>query len=247
MQKIRLRSRIEAAKELKTKKSGQSIRKKEQHPNEDNKKKLIIFDFDGVIIDSLPAIFQIYDLICEKLSIEKSDDIKNGDFYEVDYKETLAKLGVIDEESIKIAETLYRDNIPVLRKLAQPFPEIKKIFKKLEINHKIAIVSNNNKPEIETRLKEIGILDTVNMILDFSFHKVKPDPGQIIHCMEELGVMPHETVFVGDMEGDMDAAKRANVRKIIGVTYGYHSKHKMSKADVLVDKPSDLLSAIEAS
>lgn len=40
----------------------------------------------------------------------------------------------------------------------------------------------------------------------------KPRPGMIIHLMQELGYRPKDTIFVGDMESDQQAANNAGVK-----------------------------------
>ncbi len=39
----------------------------------------------------------------------------------------------------------------------------------------------------------------------------KPNPGMLLQAMEDAGVEPEETIFVGDMETDMQAAENAGV------------------------------------
>ena len=66
-----------------------------------------------------------------------------------------------------------------------------------------------------------------------------------ITCMKRLNSLPEETVYIGDMDGDMMAGRRAGV-KVIGVTWGWHKKEKLEqhKPDLIVESPQELLEAI---
>lgn len=70
----------------------------------------------------------------------------------------------------------------------------------------------------------------------------KPDPTGLLLTMEELGVTPERTVYVGDSKGDMVVAHAAGTYAL-GVTWGYQSKEELQagKADRIIDAPADLL------
>lgn len=46
----------------------------------------------------------------------------------------------------------------------------------------------------------------------------KPHPAPALHALRALGVPPYEAAFVGDTEADMNCARDAGMRYIIGVT-----------------------------
>ena len=70
----------------------------------------------------------------------------------------------------------------------------------------------------------------------------KPDPTGLLLTMEELGVTPEHTVYVGDSKGDMVVAHAAGTYAL-GVSWGYQSKEELQagKADRIIDVPADLL------
>ena len=69
----------------------------------------------------------------------------------------------------------------------------------------------------------------------------KPHPQMLIEIMEELGVGPSETVMVGDTEYDLQMAKNAGVGAI-GVSYGVHERERLLQFQPLVciDNVQDL-------
>lgn len=210
-----------------------------------NNTKAVIFDFDGVLVDSLPLVFRVYEIICKELGVEFTDDIYKRDFFETDYKLTLAKLGVVDDEGIRKAEDIFVNFMTKNRKEIKLIPGITPLLNNLMKNYKLGLVSNNRKEIIDETLRELDLEKFFDAVIGHELGTLKPDPGQILHCLKQLEIKPEEAVYIGDMEGDIEAAKRANVRKAVGVTYGYHSKHKLSKADIMVNQPKDIAKAVK--
>ncbi|MDX1698138.1 MAG: HAD-IA family hydrolase [Thiohalobacterales bacterium] len=69
----------------------------------------------------------------------------------------------------------------------------------------------------------------------------KPHPRMLLEVMEELAVVPEETVMVGDTEYDMEMATNAGAGKI-AVRSGVHSETRLNRHDPLVclDAVADL-------
>jgi phosphoglycolate phosphatase len=72
---------------------------------------------------------------------------------------------------------------------------------------------------------------------------LKPDPTALIMTMEELGVSPDETMYIGDTGVDVATGKRAGVYKTVGVSWGYRPVAELVEygADVIIDHPGDIL------
>jgi phosphoglycolate phosphatase len=69
----------------------------------------------------------------------------------------------------------------------------------------------------------------------------KPHPQMLLEIMDELGMAPEETVMIGDTEYDLQMAKNAGV-KAIGVSYGVHERERLLRHQPLicVDSIQDL-------
>ena len=60
--------------------------------------KAVIFDFDGVIIDSLPRAFEVWEFAFKKF---KKKDVKlDRDFFEVNYRDLAKKINILIEAGI---------------------------------------------------------------------------------------------------------------------------------------------------
>lgn len=76
--------------------------------------------------------------------------------------------------------------------------------------------------------------------------KIKPDPEPLIHACKKMGVLPKNTVYIGDSHTDILAAKAAGM-KSIAVTYGYHppeTHFEKWEADFIAHKPEDIIQIV---
>ncbi|MFD2738061.1 HAD-IA family hydrolase [Sulfitobacter aestuarii] len=76
------------------------------------------------------------------------------------------------------------------------------------------------------------------------FHPSKPHPSMILEAMRETGVAPEHTLMLGDTSYDMEMAAAAGVRGV-GVSWGYHPKEQLCRADHLIDDFASLSGLIE--
>ena len=74
---------------------------------------------------------------------------------------------------------------------------------------------------------------------------LKPAPDCLLYAMEQLGVAPEHTWFVGDSVPDVQTARAAGV-KCAAVTWGFQDRDRLvaENPTLLVDTPAELLKAI---
>ncbi|SRR6266702_79519 len=97
-------------------------------------------------------------------------------------------------------------------------------------------------------LQEVGLFDYFGSIVDCTRYKAhKPDPEGLLLCMQELGVVPDETIYVGDGVGDITAGLAAGAHKTVGIAHGFTSPEKLAAAgaDAVVANLFELLQYIE--
>ncbi|MBN2421806.1 HAD family hydrolase [Candidatus Woesearchaeota archaeon] len=210
------------------------------------KTRLVIFDCDGVIIDSFGVIADIYDELTKKHNIKKPEGKEfYRDFFELDWRKTLRKLNINTEEGMARAVGIFEDLVKKNYHKFRPFKGIDKVLGKLHEKYRLAIVSNNQKQNFIPKLKEYSLHDYFDLILGIDDGEFKPSPDLLLKCMDKLDCLPGETVFVGDMEGDIQAGKAAKVKKVIAVTYGFHTISRLKKADILVNTPEEIIEAVK--
>ena len=74
----------------------------------------------------------------------------------------------------------------------------------------------------------------------------KPDPAHVRIVLEKMGVMPEETVYLGDSGVDMQTAVNAGALPV-GVLWGFREKDELLEngAQILLSKPSELLVKVD--
>lgn len=208
--------------------------------------KLVMFDWDGTIVDGLSLNYKIYREITKRLGKKTPEspralaNMTNGKWEELYYN-----LGIRSEEEIRKATEIYTELFGKLKNEFRLFPGIIKVLSSLkERGVKIAVISNCGKPLLMMLLEKFGLLGYFDLVISHEdTERTKPEPDQIHFCLEKLEVKPEEAIFVGDMINDIKAGKNAHLRKVIAVTYGWHTREQLEKAkpDAILDKPDEIL------
>jgi phosphoglycolate phosphatase len=200
--------------------------------------KLFLFDFDGVLVDSLSLYEKSVNLCLEKIGqrpIETREEFL--DLFEDNFFSAVTKRGVNVGEfmaaSKAVTPTLDYD-------VARPFSELIPVLAELKKRHALAIISSNSSFAIRLMLGKYGFSPYFDDILaaDFAFSKIE----KIRHAMDRYGTSGNHCLYVCDTAGDVREAREAGV-KTVAVTWGWHPRSRLEKAlpDVIVDDPKKLL------
>ncbi len=177
----------------------------------------VLFDMDGTLIDSYPAITasvnqvrSLYGL--PPLSVaEVNRQLGRG----ADY--LLEKTVGRGDPSANAAA--YQQHHPtVLREGTQLLPGAKEtLFALKQRGLKLGICSN--KPVAFTRelIVYLGVADALNVVLgpeDVRHHK--PAPDMLLTAMSRLGVGPNQVLYVGDMTIDIQTARACRSPRLNG-------------------------------
>lgn len=203
--------------------------------------KLIIFDLDGTLLNTLPTIafFGNKALAAYRLPPIDTERYKaligNGRDLLIhrmlaetdnDSSELYQKVGAAYDEAYE-SDGMY---------LTEPYDGINELLTELK-NKGIRLAILSNKPDnvvepiAETVFK--GIFDEVwGKRADYP---VKPSPDAAFEICKRVGVKPCETVFVGDTSVDIETGKNAGFTTI-GVEWGFRSRAELENAgaDIIV-------------
>ena len=200
--------------------------------------KLFLFDFDGVLVDSL----DVYEKTVNDCLKKINRPLKRGreeilELFEDNFYESLKKKGVNLDVFMKAAEDILAQ---IDYSKMKPFTAMLPVLDKLKKNHTLIVISSNDKPTIQEALRLYEFNGIFQDILgsDFMFSKKE----KILHAVKKYQIMLNDTYYIGDTTGDIKEGKQAGI-KTVGVTWGWHSKEKMAaaKPDYLFDNPQELL------
>ncbi|MBI5390202.1 HAD-IA family hydrolase [Candidatus Woesearchaeota archaeon] len=202
--------------------------------------KAIIFDYDGVIVDSLPTVIELYKCIGKDLGIPEFTQIQNGDFFEGPWELHFKRLSKDTSENLMRAREIYFSELKKRQHEVTVFAGIPELLNQLSKRYKLAIITNSSAAFVKEHLRVLHLDHYFHSIIGHECGFKKPDERMVKHCLEHLGTKPEETIFIGDMDTDIEAALNANLRRSIGVTYGWHSKHRLRHADHLMETVEEL-------
>ncbi len=200
--------------------------------------KLLLFDFDGVLVDSIDVYEKTVTDCLKKIGQpltrgrEEFLELFEGNFYE-----SLKQKGVnMDKFTAASVDILSKVNYTDMK----PFDAIRPVLRELAKNHPLIIISSNDSPTIKEALRLYHFNGIFDDILGSDFMLSKKD--KMLHVIRKYNVTLQDIYYIGDTTGDIKEGKQAGVQTV-GVTWGWHSKELMttSQPDYLFDKPEDLL------
>jgi len=171
-------------------------------------KKLILFDLDGVLLNSKRNMELSWGAVCERhdVNVEFEDY-----FFNIGrpFKDILDILNInADQADI---EKTFNDVSTQLIDQIELYEGVESVLGQLANNNiKIGIVTSKNTIKTQKILDLHGfafdIVQTPNDAL-----KGKPAPDHILNAMSELNMNASDTLYIGDMDVDYEAARRAHV------------------------------------
>lgn len=205
--------------------------------------KLIMFDYDGVLIDSLAVTSRIYKDISDAFRLGFPEDLEfYKDLFELDWRETMKKVNIGQEHWTR-TEAIYVEGLKKHKGVVKPYEGIPAVLAALAKKHALAVVTNNLRAEVDYTLGRYDLQKYFQASFTSEDGELKPSPDMIHKCLARFNVQPEEAAFIGDMDGDIASARAANIGKVIAVSYGYHATHRLQDADMILDRPEEILNA----
>lgn len=206
--------------------------------------KAVIFDMDGVLIDSEPLHFEVDKMVLRKLNIDESESYLERF---VGYTNPAMWKIIKTEYSIEktIDELIELQMTTKLKYLEESdykaIEGIKELLKEIRRNKiPIGIASSSPRVFIEAVIKKIGISEYFdNWISGEEVEKSKPEPDVFLKVAELLAVNPHDCIVIEDSKSGTIAAKKAGM-KCIGYKNINSGNQDLSVADIIIENMSSL-------
>jgi len=199
---------------------------------------LFLFDFDGVLVNSLDLYADAVTRILERIGMpilkSKEDylDLFDGNFYE-----SMAARGVdLAAYNEAVKEILPRIDYDAMK----PYDGLIPVLAAMGKDHLLAVVSSNGYRTIRTMLDRFGFAPYFREILGADFRISKKE--KIAYALEKYGIPGERAFYIGDTAGDILEARAAGISSV-AVTWGWHSRERLAAArpDFLIDRPEELL------
>jgi pyrophosphatase PpaX len=202
----------------------------------------IIFDIDGVLIDSNKIIIEAYRKTSKKLGLRIPSDSEIIGVLGKPLKEIVTILWPNFNKELLIKEyrKLFLDKNLFILPVDGAVGAVEKL-KKSDL--KLGLLSGKIKFFIEKHLREAGFdLNLFDIVLPYEATKNhKPHPEPLLFACKKLNVKPREVLYIGDSQLDYECAKNAKVH-YVGVLTGCLSEEELREMGVenIIPSVSDL-------
>jgi len=201
------------------------------------KKEIILFDFDGVIVDTFEMSYQIAKKMMPQI-YRTHDDYRasfEGNIYE--------QVKGLTDDFNKHHDHWFERYSPKL--IVQPLiTGMKKVLVELSKKYILIIISSSITSPIKEYCKKHDVYDLFDEIFGADVHLSKVDKINMV--FKKYDAKAKDCVFITDTLGDMKEAAKSGV-KAIAVTWGFHDlvRLKKGKPETIVKKPNLLVKEID--
>lgn len=197
-------------------------------------KKFVLFDFDGVIVDSFHICVGLIRRLNPDVSEEFYRSLFHGNVY--DAMNNHKQLRWLPDEVYYAEYT---------KELLQqtPVEGMKELVQTLAKNYILAIISSSPTVPIQDYLGVHGIIDYFSDILGADVEQSKRKKIEMI--LKKYSAMPKNCIFITDTLGDLLEAKEADVAAL-AVTWGFHEVEVLKKGSpfAVVKAPAEILERV---
>lgn len=211
-------------------------------------RKAFLFDFDGVITDSEPYVFEVLKQM-----------IKDNFGIELPYSDINMTIGCSDRKVAEYIATEYHIDysVELSEKLKKnypdyyfeyedikPFPYLRELLFILKARgRKVAIVSSTDRAHLEAALSRMGLSVFIDTIISGSdVQNKKPSPEPYLKGLEALSVDKQDAVVIEDSPTGIQSAVNAGI-DCIGFE-GSEVKQDTEKASIIIASYKEMIEAI---
>ena len=210
--------------------------------------KLLIFDLDGTLVDTLPSIHHAMQLamghygVREPTPEETAAALGSGArqllarLIPEEYANNEDKLDEILDYYSKMYDSTYLEADHCYDGMKESVVELKKR------GYTIAVLSNKVDHCVVNMVNQLFEKGIVSLARGQTELPTKPDPTVPLMMARELGFDSAEIAFIGDSDVDVQTAKNAGMMSV-ACSWGYRPRDILKKLspDVIIDKPTELL------
>jgi len=205
---------------------------------------LILFDFDGVLADTLDDMLTFAQAVCAELGFDRIPTPADLDALEtMSFVEYGKQLGIPPQFAGEFASRCLQ------RFIEKPHPPkifagMVQVVEQLSTRHTLAIVTGNTTRAVENFLSENTIRQYIGAI--FAVDQPGSKVEKIRMAKSQLATDEDAVYYVGDAVSDIHAARQVEV-KSVAVSWGHQSLGKLIHAqpDHIVHTPQEIIELFE--
>ena len=212
-------------------------------------RKLLIFDLDGTVADTLPSIAEAVNMCADHFGYPQKDEafvmsaVGNG--VGLLLQKTMPEYAVADEKQFAAIKEYFAECYEFTQsRIDSCYEGMSEVMHSLyERGYILAVLSNKPDKLVQMIIKNIFPDGIIAMSLGQTELPKKPDPTVPLLIAEKFSVSLDNTYFIGDSEVDVLTAKNAGMTSV-AVSWGFRDRSVLEDAmpDALIDTREELLS-----
>ena len=207
---------------------------------------LLLFDMDGVLVDTASLLQKSYVELAEFLNARRPTQKEVKEVMPMSPKKAIRYL--FGDQGYEAAQR-FCQYWNVNMRQASAFTGINELIDQLVArNVSIGTVTSRNNSDTLTLLAAAGLISYMRTVVTWGRYRVaKPSPACLLVALTDTGIQASKTAYVGDQAIDMHAAKNAGVLAVGAVWNPYANKEDLESAgaDVIVERPETIISLVE--
>jgi beta-phosphoglucomutase len=206
----------------------------------------VIFDMDGVLVDTEPIHMMVEQFIFQELGIQVGM-LYHQTFIGRSSKEMWADiitnygLRTSVQELVIRKRELYMQELESMPELPV-MPGVKLLLERLQINNKkLALASSSAMPNIRYIISRTGLEAYFQVVVSGDdLPRSKPDPAIFLQAADLLDAHPSTCIVIEDAPAGVQAARSAGM-KCVGLLGNGHYKQDISGADLIISQYAELM------
>lgn len=193
----------------------------------------VIFDLDGVLINSEPLHLRAYQEVLAEYGVSLSDEVYYASYLVYSDREVLGRLVPRPDRLEAALAAKERRYLGLVAAGVPAFADGLRLLSRLD-GWRIGLATGSLRREAELALAALGVRDRFRAIVAIDdCGRGKPDPEPYRLAAARLGLPPGRCVAVEDSPGGVQAAKAAGMR-CVAVTHTC-PRERLAEADAVVD------------
>lgn len=197
--------------------------------------RLLIFDWDGTLMDSIAAIVGCMQQAAADLGRDRLSEETIRGAVGLGLAEMLARMGIelSAEESERLIERYRHHWFATFRERPRLFARARETVETLRSRgHLLAIATGKGRRGLDRDLAATGLDVLFDASRTADEARSKPDPMMLHALLDELGVAAGEALMIGDAAFDLEMASRAGM-DAVGVLSGTHGREALMSCSPL--------------
>lgn len=197
--------------------------------------RLLVFDWDGTLMDSVGTIVACTQAVVRELGLEEIPEQRIRDPIGLGLRETIDFMipGCDDALFERVVESYRRHWYLTFRNLSPLFSGVEEMLRALaEEGYLLAVATGKSRRGLDHSLEQTGLRELFHSTRTADEALSKPHPRMLLDILDDLGVPPAEAVMIGDTTFDLEMAKNAGAGGI-GVCSGSHGREDLLRLEPL--------------